>query len=265
MKIKLQNIPTSLNECTLGQLINIVRISNDNINNDLNKLRIFYILIDNQGNVFDKINYLFRLSFVPWYAKTKLAKFLHDEKYLNFNLNVPEFDLEYFSAIIEDITAMMYDEENTLTKMKFRFNDSSGPGDYFENLDFQTFRFTDSEFYYMLELKEQTGEIKVTDDFIRYLYNIPPSYKLKLSPEIRQIILMYYIGNRKQLEYEFPFVFKKSKGTSTLNSYEEMWENILDAIAEKPQEYNNVDMLNVRSVLKNLNRKIELNQPSEQK
>ena len=266
MLLKIKNIPQSLNDCTLKQLYKIIELSKADFSLEIRKIMLFYILIENQGNIFQKINYWFQLSFKPWYARTWLGIFMHDEHFLNININVLKLDIEELFYEVEDLTSFIFNEKDSLTKQKipeFRHG-WVGPQDYFSDLTFQQFRLADVEFYAIIEEKEITGRLNITNDFIRALYinkygnAHSPIY---LSNTDLQIILMYYIGNRKQLEIEFPHVFKKSKSSQStdLDAYNKMWEDILDSIAQTPEKYEVIDDLNVRSVLKNLDRKFELN------
>ena len=260
MQITLKNIPDSINDCSLEQIVKIIQLSKQEMDINTRKAKLFNILIENQGSFFDKISYVFNLQFKPWYAKTMLGKFLHSEQYLNIDLSVSTLDYNEFNADILDSTEFIFDEQDILTRQKYGKIGGTPPEDYFGNVTFNQFRNADSEFYAILEDKEITGQLDITDAFIRELYQIDNQTPLKISDEIRQIIFMYYVGNRQQLKKEFPYVFQNGSGSNKVNydSYVEMWENILDAIAEKPQYYDAVDSLNVRSVLKNLNRKFEL-------
>jgi hypothetical protein len=267
MNILLKNIPESINDCSLEQIVKIIQLSKKEMDINLRKQKLFYILIEDQGNILDKISYAFNLQFKPWYAKTMLGKLLHSEQYLNIDLHVPTIDYDEINADILDTTEFIFDEKDVLSRQKCWKIGNTPPEDYFGNVTYRQFRNADAELYAILENKEITGQLDITDAFVKELYLIDNEAPLKLTDEIRHIIFMYYIGNRQQLKKEFPFVFPSGSGSSksTYESYVEMWENILDAIAEKPQHYEAVDNLNVRSVLKNLNRKFELDQLNKPK
>ena len=267
MKLNLKNVPNTLDDCSKKQIIKILKIASDNTLAPLIKrVKLFYILIEDQGNFFNKISYWYQLSFKLWWVKTGLGKFVHSEEGLNIDITLSECDFEELSYDVEDYTEFLFSEDEILLKQKLKRIGlfKVGPTDYFGNLTFKQFREADSEFYQMLEQKEQSGKLEISNAFINALYTdfFPFIYHAKsnLTEHEKKLILMYYVGNRRQLALEFPYVFKpkssnKTSEFSKMMEYSDMWENILDTIAEKPQFYSIVDRLNVRSVLKNLDQK----------
>lgn len=264
MKLSISNVPNTLDDCSKKQLVEIINISkNRSLSIEQKRIKIFFLLINNQGDFFEKINFWFQLKFKPWWIKTKLGIWFHTEKGLDIDINIPDFDLEDLVLDVYDHTQFLFEESQTLFTQKIKRLGLylRGPEEYFQNLSFRQFRDADSEYYAMLEEFEHTKKLSITDEFILSLYK-PINFifvptKIKASEAEREIILMFYLTNRKQLEIEFPNVFKKKSGKTSKQSiqdYTEMWENILDEVAGKPQEYTKVDELNVRSVLKNIDR-----------
>lgn len=257
MKIRLRNIPESLDDCSKKQILQIVKLSKqNNIAPKHRRELLFLILIKQQDKPLQKLWVIYQFFLKPWYAKTKLAKFIHHEKYLNLPITLITVDDQELSYEIEDATAFIFNRDSLLTqKVKHLKYFWKTPEDYFSNLTFRQFRNAEESLYEILEEKEETGQTIITDNFLKSFCRNTISNKLplKASPQIRELLLMYYIGNRKQLEQEFGFVFpKKQTKTQTPTSPVKMWEDVLNAIAKVPQDFDKVDELNIRYVLKNL-------------
>lgn len=257
MKIRLRNIPESLDDCSKKQILQIVKLSKQtNITPKHRRELLFLILIKQQDKPLQKLWVIYHFFIKPWYIKTSIAKFIHHEKYLNIPITVPTFDDEELSYEIEDATAFIFNRDNLLTqKVKYLKYFWKTPEDYFGNLTFRQFRNAEEYLYEILEEKEETGEINISDNFLKSICRntISNNLPLKASPQTRELLLMYYIGNRKQLEQEFKFVFPQSRSkTQTPISPVKMWEDVLNAIAKVPQDFDKVDTLNIRYVLKNL-------------
>lgn len=64
---------------------------------------------------------------------------------------------------------------------------------------------------------------------------------------------------------EFPNVFQKSKSkTINVAEYQESWLDILDTIAGSPKDYDNFNDLNVRYVLRHLDKTIRENREQKE-
>lgn len=264
MKIIRLKLPNQYDDCTKKQLLGIIRTFRTKMTFNARLVKLFLILVQNQGDFFDKVSWLWQLKIKPWWAKSKLGKWIYSENGLNIDVNIIEIDFEDLSLDIIDATAFIFTDYLLKQKVKnigFYF----GPGNYFGDMTFQQFRDTDLEFLEMLDNQEQTDELVVTDEFIFKLYK--PLFGVKwpkphLSNELKELIYMYYVGNRKLLAEEFDSVFNSGGKNKSFdkNAHEKDWETILNEIAEKPQYYGVVDSLNVRSVLKNLDEKIKKQQ-----
>lgn len=257
MKICLRNIPESLDDCTRKQILQIIKLSKQtHITPKHRRELLFLILIKQQDKSLQKLWVIYQFFFKPWYIKTRLAKFIHHENYLNLPITTLAVDDQELSYEIEDATAFIFNRDSLLTqKVKYLKYFWKTPEDYFSDLTFRQFRNAEECLYEILEEKETTGEINISNDFLKSLIRNTISNKLplKASPQIRELLLMFYIGNRKQLEQEFTFVFPQSKSkTQNPTSPVKMWEDVLNAIAKVPQEFDKVDTLNIRYVLKNL-------------
>lgn len=262
MKIRLRNIPESLDDCSKKQILQIINLSKKNhITPKHRRELLFLILIKQQDKPLQKLWVIYQLFLKPWYVKTKLAKFIHHENYLNLPITIITVDDQKLSYEIEDATAFIFNRDSLLTqKVKYLKYFWKTPEDYFGNLTFRQFRNAEEYLYEILEEKEETGVININDNFLKSICRntISDKLPLKASPQIRELLLMFYIGNRKQLEQEFTFVFPQSKSkTQNPTSPVKMWEDVLNAIAKVPQEFDKVDELNIRYVLKNLDSTLE--------
>lgn len=233
MKINLKNIPESLDECSLSQAQKILEINDLCADNDDRQTQVFFVLIARKSSVYQTLKI---------FISSLFYKHVFDVSELKFE--------------ITDIVQLIDQNIEIFTQKIKTFPFEKSAGDYFENMNFNQFRQADAQYYIIIQHLETTGELFITDDFIYALFDLR-FFKARIK-KYKLLIFHYYSSNRQQLALEFPEVFnpKKRKNADDV-TYTEMWENMLNAVAEKPQFYDTVDGLNIRYVLKYINETIK--------
>ncbi|PWK27171.1 hypothetical protein LV89_01986 [Arcicella aurantiaca] len=234
MKIKLQNIPESLDECSLTQVKKILEIIDLELEKEDRQIQIFLTLLEGTSSVFQRV-------------KIFISSFFYKHIY-----DVSEMKYEVADIVqLIDENILLYTQKISM----FPFEKSAG--DFLQNMTFNQFRTVDAEYYKIIEELKATGQLNISDEFISALYDVK-FFKARIK-KYKLVIFHYYSSNREQLTLEFPEVFNPKKAIKTKEqlTYVEVWENILNAVAEKPQFYETVDNLNVRYVLKYINEAIK--------
>ncbi len=262
------NIPASINDFTPNQLRQVVKLSQQDLTKPQRNIWFLLIMSNQTGSNKQKAWAFWQLYVKPWWSRTLLGRFVH--VFLNIDIEIQTFNEEELENIVAQASSVLEDETQRLYIQKIPIIGNNakrlyGVADYFGDLTFAQFRQAEVAFF---DYRFGETKDKALSDLIRVLYRpkkaMAENYITKVInnqlPEVRQMVLMFYMHNRELLTSEFKFVFPTSEKGETIKSmaeYETMWEDTLDEVAGKPDKYQSIDDLNVRYVLKNLDRKIQ--------
>jgi hypothetical protein len=272
------NIHQDVNQLSRKTLVKIADMTLQRLDESRFKLYAFLALLEQDNSRWKIFKLKCQTKYPIDFINTKFGRFV--SKFIHIkvlNLTNPD-NAEFINSITDFFFSRRNDVvRNPIPRIYFRskLGFFSGPSDYAESFTFGQFWQSKVAF---LEYQENPS----ADRFQAFITILYPRFRLwffrlsetkslhfwrfvKLSPAEQQVILWYYSGVLDMLISEFPNVFQKSKSkTINVAQYQESWLDILDTIAGSPKEYDNFNDLNVRYVLRHLDKTIRENREQKE-
>lgn len=281
LRIEIHNqtfaIEQDINKLSRKTLVKIANLTLQRLDQSHFKCYAFLALLAQDNSTWQMFKLKCQTKYKLDFINTKFGRFL--SKFINIKvLNIAN---QANAEFINTITDFFFNRTNELVKNPSErikasfFGSFQGPTSYAESFTFGQFWQSKVAF---LEYQENPS----ADNFRAFIAILYPRFRMwfcrlseakslhfwrftKLSPAEQQVILWYYSGVLDMLISEFPNVFQKSKSKKIdVTKYEESWLDILDTISGSPKEYDNFNALNVRYVLRHLDKTIRENREQKE-
>lgn len=260
-------LPSSINDLSQSASRYLVRCLLAGLDAEELSICLYKYLVIDEQPLFFRLKAMFEYRFKPWYVETSVGKFLHEK--LNIDIQVYRWNRTETIEQVIQVMSFLFDKEDKLYLQKvisFRegFNLYVGPGDYAEFISYGQFWSSEVAF---LAYTDNPSEDNF-NVFVKSLYKRKRSlgFGFGLTPEERELILMFYATIREGIFSEFPEVFPRSgkrKEALDLEEYQDNWLDVLDSIAVSPDRYLTINDLPARDVLRHINKKIKDNKPTK--
>lgn len=271
------NIQQDINQLSRKTLVKIADMTLQKLDECRFKFYAFLALLEQDNSRWQMFKLKCKTKYIIDFINTRFGRFV--SKFINIKIH--NIANQANAEFINSVSDFFFSRKNELVKNPFRkirtrcLGCFDGSTDYAES-------FTFGQFWQSKVAFLQYQENPTADNFRAFITILYPRFRMwfcrlseekslhfwtftNLSPAEQQVILWYYSGVLDMLISEFPNVFQKSKSkTINVAEYQESWLDILDTIAGSPKEYDNFNDLNVRYVLRHLDKTIRENREQKE-
>ncbi|MEA5459104.1 hypothetical protein VB796_08655 [Arcicella sp. LKC2W] len=282
LRIEIDNqefkIEQDINKLTAKTLIKIAEMSLLQLDESRFRFFAFLAMLEQSNPKWQVLKLKLKVKLSIKFSKTKIGQFL--SKFIN--LKVYNLANEHNSEFISHCTDFYFSRRNEIYTAPIQkiqcsiFGFYSGMSDFGETFSFGQFWQATVAF---LEYQSNPS----SDNFRSLLSLLFPKFRLwffrlsdsnavyfwrftRISDPTKQVILWSFSGIINQIMSEFPNAFVKSKSTNEINVEEtrDSWLDTLDNISGSPDKYDTFNDLNVRYVLRHLDKTIKENKAQKE-